>query len=123
MGAAGFASGLAFGDVAVDVVPCFVDVALLCDAGDVEHAVDPSVAAEVESVLDGGADAFSGGQRDGAGAAPAGELGLAGEAVGVTDFDNQGRRGDRSDAGFVAQCGAVLVEELIEVLVPQSWRR
>ena len=57
---AGFASGLAFADFAVDVVACLVEVALLSDAGDVEDAVDPAIAAKVESMLDRLASAFSG---------------------------------------------------------------
>ena len=81
MGSTGFASGLAFAQFAVDELAGFVDVALLGDAGGVEHAVDPSVSTEVESMLDRLASALSGGQGDGAGAAPAGEFGLASEAV------------------------------------------
>jgi len=50
---AGFASGLALAELAIDVDPSVVEVAMLSDADDVEHAVDPSVAAEVESMLDG----------------------------------------------------------------------
>lgn len=52
MGASGFAAGLAFADVAVDVGAGVVDVAVLGDAGDIEHAVDPAVASKVEPVLD-----------------------------------------------------------------------
>ena len=77
MCSAGFAPGLAFGDFAVDVATGLVEVALLGDAGDVEHAVDPSVATEVEAMFDGLAITFTGRQSDSAGAAPASELGLA----------------------------------------------
>lgn len=49
VGSAGFAAGLAFAEFAVDVGSCFVQVAVLDDAGDVEHAVDPSVATEVDA--------------------------------------------------------------------------
>ena len=60
MCSAGFASGLAFTDFAVDVVTGLVEVALLGDAGDVEHAVDPPIAAEVEAVFVGLTVAFTG---------------------------------------------------------------
>ena len=110
-----FAPGFAFADFSVDVAAGFVDITLLGDAGNVEHAVDPAVAAEVESVLDRFAGAFTGGQRDGPGAAPACELGLAGEPVRITDFDHKCGRSDRSDAWLVAQCGAVLIEEVVDV--------
>jgi hypothetical protein len=43
---------LAFAEFAVDVDPRLVEIAVLSDADDVEHAVDSSVAAEVESMLD-----------------------------------------------------------------------
>jgi hypothetical protein len=43
VGAACFSSGFAFIDFAVDVDAGFVDVALLGDASDVEHTVDPPV--------------------------------------------------------------------------------
>ena len=59
--------------------------------------------------------AFTGGQGDGAGAAPASELGLAGEAERIADFDDEGRRGDGADAGLVAQGGAVLVEQTVQL--------
>src|SRR5215216_1417229 len=52
VGAAGFSACLAFGELAVDVDAGFGVVALLGDAGDVEHAVDASVAAEVEPMPD-----------------------------------------------------------------------
>ena len=52
MGAACFASGFYFADFAVDVGARVVDVSLLDDAGDVEHAVDSPVAAEFESMAD-----------------------------------------------------------------------
>src|SRR5690606_2672622 len=110
-----FASGLAFGEFAVDEGARFLPVALLSDAGDVEHAVDPAVAAEVESVLHRQSCPFAGGESDGAGAAPAGELRLSSEPERVTDLGQQGGGGDGADAGFVAQCGAVFVEELVDV--------
>jgi hypothetical protein len=69
-----FPSGFAFVDLAADVGAGFVDVALLGDAGDVELAVHPPVAAEVEAMPGGHAGAFPGRQGDGAGAAPAGGL-------------------------------------------------
>ena len=59
VGSARFAPGLAFGDFAVDAAAGLVDVALLGDAGDVEHAVDPPVAAEVEAMPDGLTVAFT----------------------------------------------------------------
>ena len=68
MGSASFAPGLAFAELAVDVDASVVEVAVLGDAGHVEHAVDPPVAAEVESMLDRSPVALPGGQRDGAGA-------------------------------------------------------
>ena len=114
VGAAGFAAGLAFGEFAVDVVAGEVEVALLGDAGDVEHAVDSAVAAEVESVSDGLVAAFAGGDRDRAGAAPAGELGFAGEPERVTGLDEQGGGVDCADPALVTQCGAVFVEEPVE---------
>jgi len=51
VGSAGFAAGLALADLAGDIGAGVVVVALLGDAGDVEHAVDSPVAAEVEPVL------------------------------------------------------------------------
>ena len=114
MGPARFASGLAFADLAFDVGRGRLMVALLGDAGDVEHAVDAPVAAEVEAVPDRRAVAFAGRQGDCAGAAPARELRLAIEACRVADFADQRRGGDWSDAGFVAQRGAVLVEQCVE---------
>ena len=60
MGSASFSPGFTFADFAVDVEAGLDDVALLGDAGDVEHAVDPPVAAEVEAVFDGLAVAFAG---------------------------------------------------------------
>ncbi len=65
---AGLSSGFAFAYLAVDEGSGFVDVAVLGDAGDVEDAVDSTVAAGVEAVPDRQAGAFAGGQRDGAGA-------------------------------------------------------
>ena len=49
---AGRSFGLAFAEFAVDVDACIVDSALLDDAPDEHDAVDPSVAAVVESMLD-----------------------------------------------------------------------
>ncbi len=57
---------------------------------------------------------MSSGECDGAGAAPAGELGFAVEAGRVADLAQQGRGGDGADAWFVAQGGAVLVEQLVD---------
>ena len=65
------AAGLAFADLAVEVGSCVAVEPLLGDAGDVEHAVDPAVAAEVESVADRRGAAFTRRQRNVAGAAPA----------------------------------------------------
>ncbi len=59
MGSAGFAAGLAFAEFAFEVGPSVVVVAVLSDAGDVEHAVDSSVAAEIESMLDRSPVAFT----------------------------------------------------------------
>src|SRR3954453_20978986 len=53
VGAAGLASGLAFAEFPVDVHAGIIDIAMLGDADDVEHAVDSPVAAEVESMPDG----------------------------------------------------------------------
>lgn len=50
MGSAGFASGLAFGDLAFDVCLGRLVVALLGDAGDVEHAFDAPVPTKVDAV-------------------------------------------------------------------------
>ena len=50
MGSSCFAAGLAFAEFAVDVGRRVGQVAVLDDAGDVEHAVDATVAAVVESV-------------------------------------------------------------------------
>lgn len=47
----GFSFGLAFADLSVDVFPGWVVVSLLGDRGDVEDAVDASVAAEIEVVF------------------------------------------------------------------------
>ena len=59
VGSACFASGFAFAELAVDVGASVVDVAVLGDAGDVEHTVDPPVAAKVESMPDWLAAAFT----------------------------------------------------------------
>ena len=59
MGSSGFASGFAFGGLAVEVDPGVLAVALLGDAGDVEHTVDASVSSEVEPMFDGFTIAFS----------------------------------------------------------------
>jgi hypothetical protein len=88
---------------------------LLGHAGDVEHAVDPAVAAEVEAMPDWRAVALTGGQSDGAGAAPAGELRFAGEPERVSDLAEQGGCGDWSDPGLVTQGGAVRVEEVVQI--------
>jgi hypothetical protein len=60
VGSAGFSAGFAFGEFAVDEGSRVVEVALLGDAGDVEHAVDPPVPTEIEAVLDGSPVAFTG---------------------------------------------------------------
>ncbi|MEO8697591.1 MAG: hypothetical protein ABI658_29085 [Acidimicrobiales bacterium] len=59
VGAACFSAGVSFADFAGDVVPGVVSVALLGDAGDVEHAVDSPVSAEVEPMPDGLVWAFA----------------------------------------------------------------
>jgi hypothetical protein len=115
VGSSGFASGLAFGSLAFDVVTGGWMASLLGDADDVQDAIDAPVAAQVQTVPDRCCGAFAGGQRHGSCSAPAGEPGFGGEPVRVADFDEQGRRDDGADAGFVAQGGAVLVEELVEV--------
>ena len=51
--------GLSFAELPVDVDAGVIEVSVLGDAGDVERAVDPSVAAEVESVLHGTAVALA----------------------------------------------------------------
>jgi hypothetical protein len=53
VGASSFPSGLALGGLAGQVVARWLMVALLGDADDVQHAVDATVTAEVESVADG----------------------------------------------------------------------
>ena len=58
--------------------------------------------------------ALTGGQGDGAGAAPAGELRFASEPERVFDLDDQGGGGDRADPGLVTQGGAVGVEQLVD---------
>jgi hypothetical protein len=60
---------------------------------------------------------FSGGERDGAGAAPASEFGLGREPGRITDLDDEGGGVDRSDPGLVAQRCAVLVEEAVDVVL------
>jgi hypothetical protein len=120
VGPAGFSWGLAFGGLAVDVVPGGVVVALLGDTRDVEDAVDATVAAEVEAVPGRWPVALTGGQGHGAGAAPAGELGLAGEAERVTDLDQQRRGGDRADPSLVTKRGAVGVEQLVDPTFERS---
>jgi hypothetical protein len=106
---------VAFGDLAFDVGLGGLVVALLGDAGDVEHAVDAPVPAVVEAVSDWLTGAFAGGQGDCAGAAPPSELRLAIEPCRVTDLADECRRGDGSDAGFVAQRGAVFVEQRVKL--------
>lgn len=116
VGAAGFSGCLAFGGLAGDVGAGEFVVALLGDAGDVEHAVDATVAPEVEPVPDRWPVALTGGQGHSAGAAPAGELGLAGEAERVADLDQQRGRGDRADPGVVTKRGAMGVEQLVDAV-------
>lgn len=114
MGVAGFASGLAFGGIAVEAGAGELEVALLGGAGDVEDAVDPPVAPEVEAMPDGQTIAFARGERDRTGV-PARELRLTREAERLTDLDEQRGGGDRPDPRFVAQGGAVGVEKVVEV--------
>jgi hypothetical protein len=57
VGSAGFATGLAFGGLAVQIRAGVVSVALLGDAGDAEHTGDAPVASEVEAMFDGFASA------------------------------------------------------------------
>jgi hypothetical protein len=57
--AAGLSGGLAFGGLAGEVDAGRLVVALLGDTGDVEHAVDATVASEVEAVPGGRAVAFT----------------------------------------------------------------
>ena len=52
----------------IDVDAGLVEITVLGDAGHVEHAVDPSVAAEVESMLHRSLVALAGGRCEGAGA-------------------------------------------------------
>jgi hypothetical protein len=111
----GFASGLAFGELPIDEDAGLVDIAVLGNAGDEEHAVDPPVPAVVEAMPHRRGVAFSRRQRDRSGAAPARELRLASEPERITDLGEQRRSGDRSNAGFVKQGGAVLIEEPIEI--------
>lgn len=59
VGSSGLSPGLAFPGLAIEECSGVVAVALLGDRGDVEHTVDPSVAAEVEPVVDGFSVAFS----------------------------------------------------------------
>lgn len=110
---AAFASDPALGGFSGEVggagLPAGLD-----DRRDVQHRVDAPVASEVEPALGGVATAFAWGQGDGAGAAPAGELGLAVEPSGVAYLAEQHGGGDRADAGLVARCGAVLVEQIVD---------
>ena len=84
-----FASGFALTDFAVDVDAGLVDIAVLNNAGNVEHAVDPPVPTEVEAVSDWGAFALSGRQSDSTGAAPAGELRLATKPERITNLGEE----------------------------------
>ena len=59
--------------------------------------------------------AFGGGQCDYSCAAPASEFGLAREPERVTNLGDQCCGGDRFDAGFITQCGAMFVEKPVEV--------
>jgi len=51
VGSSGFSFGFAFADLSVDVNAGLVLVSLLGDRGDVEDAVDASIAAEIEAVF------------------------------------------------------------------------
>jgi len=62
----------------------------LGDVDDVQHGVDPAVAAEVEAVAPRWTVALSGGHRDRGNAAPAGEASLSAEPVRVADVGEQG---------------------------------
>ena len=90
VGSACFAAGLGVGGLAVDVGASVLAVALLGDGGDVEHTVDTPVATEVEPMFDRLAVAFSGGEGDSSGAAPACEFGFGGEPERIADFTDQG---------------------------------
>jgi hypothetical protein len=79
VGSAGFTSSLALTELAVDVGAGVDGVAVLDDAGH-EHAVDAAVAAVVEPVTDQEPVALARREHNDTRAAPAGELGLAGEA-------------------------------------------
>jgi hypothetical protein len=70
-----------------------------------------SAAAQVEAVTGGRAVAFTGGQGDGRGSAPAGELGFAAEAGRVADLDQQTHRGDRPDTAELGQGAAQIGEQ------------
>ena len=59
VGSSCFSFGFTFADLAVEVGSGLVEVPLLGDACDVENAVDPSVPAEVETVPDWFAVAFT----------------------------------------------------------------
>jgi hypothetical protein len=85
------ASGFAFGEFAFEVDTSVGVEALLGDAGGVENPVDARVAAEVQPVAHQHAAAYTGSQCRRPGAAPSGELRLAGEPARVTDFDDQRR--------------------------------
>ena len=116
MGSAGFASGLALAELAVDVDAGVVEIAVLGDAGHVEHAVDPTVAAEVEAMLDREPVAFAGGRARSA-PVPHQRANLDSRANrnGSPTSAIKRRCCDRADAGFVTQCGAVFVEQRVDV--------
>ena len=72
--------------LALEVLLGGLVISLLGNAGDVQHAVHPPVAASVEAVSDGLVGALARGDGDRSGATPAGEAGFGGESVVVTDL-------------------------------------
>ena len=74
--------------------------ACLGDVDDGQDGVDGTAPGEVESVVPGLAVTFAGGDRDGLGSAPAGEMRLGRESPRVADFGEQGDgRHDADDVG------------------------
>lgn len=85
--------------------------ARLGDMDYVQDAVNLPVASQVEPVVPWLAVAFPGGDGDGRGAAPAGELSFGAEPGRVPDLGQQGHRGDDSDANNLGEGAAELVQE------------
>jgi hypothetical protein len=117
VGAAGFPLGLVLGALAVDVVAGRWMAADLGAVPQVQHRVHLPVAGQVESVVGRRLVALARGHCHRRCPAPAGELGLGGEAGGVADLDQQVHGADGGDAVLLGERGAEPAQQGQDLLV------